>query len=84
MTLEFSLTRDTPETAATDAIVVGLYQDKTLGTAATRIDERCGGAIARLAQSGDARGKLGCSTVLFGLDGVVSARVVVVGLGERG
>ncbi len=84
MTLEFSVTRDTPEAASTDAIVVGLYQDKVLGAAAARIDERCGGAIARLAQSGDARGKAGCSTVLFGLDGVAAARVVVVGLGERG
>ena len=83
MTLHFTTTTDAPESSASDLIVVGLYEDQGLTTAAARVDQHSGGAIARLAGSGDASGKLGCSTLLFGLANVSAPRVLLVGLGER-
>jgi leucyl aminopeptidase len=83
MTLTFSTTSDAPETAATPCLVVGLYEDRVLSSAAARIDERSGGAIKRLIDSGDATGRPGSTTLLFGLSGVAAPRVLVVGLGEQ-
>ena len=83
MTLTFGTTSHAPETVDTPCLVVGLYEDRVLSSAAARIDERSGGAIKRLVDSGDATGRPGSSTVLFGLAGVAAPRVLVVGLGER-
>jgi len=83
MTLKFSLISDAPENVSTPCLVVGLYEDRLLTPAAARIDDKSGGALKRLAESGDATGKLGATTVLFGLSGVAATRVLVVGLGEQ-
>ncbi|MET0225990.1 MAG: leucyl aminopeptidase [Dokdonella sp.] len=83
MTLKFSLTADAPESAATPCLVIGLYEDRVLTSAAARVDEKSGGAIKRLIDSGDATGKPGSTTLLFGLANIAAARVLVVGLGEQ-
>ena len=83
MTIQFSLASATPETEATPCVVVGVYEEKMLTSAAARVDEASGGTIKRLIDSGDVSGKLGSSHVLFGLSGIHAARVLVVGLGEQ-
>ena len=82
MTLAFSLLNSAPETTASPAIVVGVFEDKSLSDAAARVDTASGGAIKRLLDSGDINGRIGSSGLLFGLPGVTAARVLVVGLGE--
>jgi leucyl aminopeptidase len=82
MTLKFSLTQDQAETCNAPCVVVGVFEDHTLSTAARRIDEKSGGAISRLIESGDISGKLCTSHVLFALSGIAAARVLVTGLGE--
>ncbi len=82
MALDFSLTAAAPETVDTDCLVLGLFQDGSLGTAARQIDQISGGAIGRVIASGDASGKLGSHTLLFALPGVRATRVLLVGLGE--
>jgi leucyl aminopeptidase len=82
MTIQFSATAATAETAATPCVVVGVYEEKMLTGAAARIDETSGGAIRRLIDAGDISGKPGTTHVLFALAGVAAPRVVVVGLGE--
>jgi leucyl aminopeptidase len=83
MTLKFTLAADAPEAAAVPSIVVGLYEDRALTPAAQRIDERSGGALKRLIESGDANGTAGSVAVLFHLPNVAAARVVLAGLGEQ-
>lgn len=83
MTLQFSQSRDTPESNAAPAIVIGIYENKVLTSAAARVDEKSGGALKRLIDSGDASGKLGSTALLHGLNEVVAARIVLVGLGEQ-
>jgi leucyl aminopeptidase len=83
MTIQFSLSDQPPESATAPCIVVGVFEDRVLSTAASRVDEKSGGAIKRLVEAGDISGKPGSTQVLFALPGVAAPRVVVVGLGEQ-
>ncbi len=83
MTLAFTTTADAPERAATPCLVVGLYEERMLSAAAKRVDDHASGAITRLIDSGDACGKAGSTTLLFGLAGIAAPRVLLVGLGEQ-
>src|SRR5690554_7808217 len=83
MTLEFTLNHDSPASADTGCIVVGIFADKTLTPAAEALDQASGGRLARLAGRGDLPGKAGSSALLHDLDGITAQRVLVVGLGER-
>jgi leucyl aminopeptidase len=82
MTVQFSLSADLPETSSAPCVVVGVYEDRSLTSAAARIDEKSNGAIKRLLESGDVSGKIGSSSVLFALPGISAPRVLIVGLGE--
>ncbi|KAB2899484.1 MAG: leucyl aminopeptidase [Dokdonella sp.] len=82
MTLHFTLSTDSPDRIASPCVVVGLHQGGALTPSARRIDEASGGAIARVVASGDATGKAGATTVLFGLPGIQAERVLLVGLGD--
>ena len=83
MTLKFSLTADSPETADAPCVVVGVFADGTFGPAATRVDQAASAALRRLADAGDLAAKLGSSALLFNLPGVQASRVLVVGLGDK-
>jgi leucyl aminopeptidase len=82
MTIQFSSINAAPESVDAPCIVIGIYEDKTLSSAAARIDDASGGAFKRLIDAGDLTGKLGSTQMLYGLAGVTAARVLVVGLGE--
>ncbi len=83
MTLQFSLLDTTPEAAALPCVVVGIYEDKMLTSAAARVDDASDGAIKKLIDAGDLTGKPGSTQLLFALPGVAAPRVLVVGLGEQ-
>ena len=82
MTIQFSVSQDLPETSNAPCVIVGAFDDRTLTSAAARIDEKSAGAIKRLLESGDVSGKIGSSSALFALPGISAPRVLVVGLGE--
>jgi len=83
MTLQFSLGAAAPETVETPCVVVGVYENGLLTSAAARVDGAAGGAIKRQVESGDITGKAGSSAVLFAPPGVAARRVLVVGLGAQ-
>jgi leucyl aminopeptidase len=83
MTIQFSLSQLPPETNPAACIVVGVFDERMLSSAAARIDEKSGGAIKRLIESGDVTGKIGATNVLFALPNIAAPRVLVVGLGEQ-
>jgi len=83
MTLQFSLASATPETVETPCVVVGVYENGLLTSAAARIDSAAEGAIKRQVESGDISGKAGSTNVLFAPAGVAAQRVLVVGLGAQ-
>lgn len=84
MALEFALNTAAPASATTDCVVVGLFADNTLSPAGQALDEASSGHLAALIARGDISGKSGKTTLLFDLPGVSVARVLVVGLGEKG
>jgi leucyl aminopeptidase len=82
-TLSFQLGDAAPAAASSDAIVVGVYEERVLSSAAAAVDEACAGALKRLVDSGDVSGKSGQVARLLALPGVAAARVFVVGLGDQ-
>lgn len=83
MTVQFSLSSNAPESAATPVAVVGVYENGILTSAAARIDTAANGAIKRLVEAGDITGKVGNVVTLLHLAGIAAARVLVVGLGAQ-
>jgi leucyl aminopeptidase len=83
MTLQFSLAAAAPETADSPCVVVGVYENGLLTSAAARVDGAAGGAIKRQVESGDIGGKAGSVNLLFAPAGVAAQRVLVVGLGAQ-
>jgi leucyl aminopeptidase len=67
-----------------DAIVVNLFEGTTEPSGATgAVDTALNGAIRRLISGGDFKGKFNQISVLYPGDGLNSARVILVGLGEK-
>ncbi|MFC5437265.1 leucyl aminopeptidase [Rhodanobacter umsongensis] len=83
MTLQFSLGTAAPETVDAACVLVGVYENGALTSAAERLDHAAGGLIKRQMESGDISGKAGSSTLLFAPAGVAAKRVLVVGLGTQ-
>jgi leucyl aminopeptidase len=83
MTLQFSLANASPETANTACVVVGVYEQGVLTSAAARVDGAIGGAIKRQVESGDISGKAGSTTLIYAPAGIAAKRVLVVGLGTQ-
>ncbi|MFB9067209.1 leucyl aminopeptidase [Pseudofulvimonas gallinarii] len=84
MSIEFALSQARPSTAAVGAVIVGLYEDRSLCPAAQELDQAAGGRIKALVDAEDISGKAGKVSLLHRLDGIASPRVLVVGLGDRG
>jgi leucyl aminopeptidase len=82
MSLRFSLSPDRPAAIDADAVVLGVYEDKSLPAATAEVDSAAAGAIRRLLEAGDVSGKPGTVNRLFHLAGVKAPRVLLVGLGE--
>ena len=83
MTLQFSLGTIAPESVDSACIVVGVYEQGVLSSAAERVDRATDGLIKRQLESGDITGKAGSSSVLFAPSGVSAKRLLVVGLGTQ-
>ena len=84
MTLEFRTTGASATAVDVDAVIVGVFDDKTLSPSAAAIDAASGGVIRKLVEAGDVSGKPGATTRLFDVPSVTARRVVLVGLGEPG
>ncbi|HEX7817675.1 leucyl aminopeptidase [Dyella sp.] len=83
MTLQFSLGSAAPETVDTPCVVVGVYENGVLTSAAARVNTAAQGAIKQQIESGDISGKAGSTNVLFAPPGLTAKRVLVVGLGVQ-
>ena len=64
----------------TGCIAVGVFENKKLTDAARTLDRK--GGITAALRSGDITGKPGTTLLMHGIDGVVSERVLLVGLGK--
>ena len=81
--MQFFVSTSSAARQRTECAIVGVFEKGTLSAAASALDERLGGRVARLAKSGDIRGKLGETLLLADLQGGPAQRVLVVGLGSQ-
>lgn len=68
--------------AEADVIVIGIGSDLALGPHASAVDQASGGAIQRLVECGEIKGKALECTVILAPSGITATHVVVIGLGE--
>lgn len=70
--------------AKTDALILAVYEDKTLGGAAQAVDSVSEGAISAILKHGDITGKPGETLLLQALPGCPAKRIVLTGFGKHG
>lgn len=80
--MEFSIKSGKPEKQRSGCVIVGVYENGKLSTAAGAIDKAASGLIADVLSRGDIDGKPGSSLLLQSVPGVASMRVLLVGLGK--
>ncbi|AAP95491.1 leucyl aminopeptidase [[Haemophilus] ducreyi] len=81
--MEFSVQSSTIEQLQTECLIVGVYQDHQLSSAAVQLDQVSGGYLTRLLQMGDLDGSVGQSLLLHNVPNIKSARVLLVGCGKQ-
>jgi leucyl aminopeptidase len=81
--MEFFATTASPARQKTACAIVGVYDKGVMSDAASELDRRSGGRLARLIKAGDLRGKSGEVLTLADVGGPAE-RIVVIGLGARG
>ncbi len=82
--VELKSKKAVPVAVETDLLVVGHFSDsKGLDRICRELDRRLGGAISRVIELGDFKGKSGDSAIFYGEGRVAARRVLLVGLGEK-
>ena len=66
-----------------DWVIVPVWEDEPPSGAVLKLDQKLGGVLSRLRESGDIRGKANELTPLLDPKGIAAARVMIVGLGKR-
>ncbi len=72
-----------PAKEATEALVIGLFENGLAPQASIRLDEVLGGMIGDLIDSGDFSGKADQSSLLYPRGAIPARRVLVIGLGKK-
>lgn len=76
--LEFKPLTVRPKDVAASLVIVGVYEERMLTSAAAELDAAGGGALKRLMESGDVTGRVGTTALLHQLGGLSAPRVLVV------
>jgi len=72
-----------PATLATQCLVVTVFEDRQLSTAAAELDTASRKAISKIIQAGDITGKAGQSLLLQRTDGIRAHRILLMGGGKQ-
>ncbi len=81
--LEFKRITQRPNEVAASLVIVGVFEERMLTSAAAELDAASGGVLKRLMESGDVSGRVGSTALLHHISGLSAPRVLVVGLGEQ-
>ena len=80
--MDFTTKSGTPEKQRVACIVAGVFTDRKMSSAATRIDEVSGGLLTSIRRRGDLEGKLGQTLLLHNVPNMLCERVLLVGCGK--
>ncbi|MGV6826811.1 MAG: leucyl aminopeptidase [bacterium] len=67
----------------TNCLVLGIYNNNKLSSAATLTDEIANGAIRRILRKGDFKATCGETQLCYDIPGVAASRVLLLGLGKK-
>lgn len=81
--MEFSIKNGSPEKQRGSCVVVGVFEPGKLTSPAALLDKASNGFIAKIIQRGDMEGKPGSTLLLHDVPGVLSERILLVGLGKE-
>ncbi len=81
--MKFSIKSVNPEKQRGACVVVGVFEEHKLTTAAEAIDKIADGYISGILRKGDMRGKAGSTLMLHNVPNTVCERVLLVGLGKE-
>ncbi len=82
--MKFAIDNTPADKIDTACLVIGIHSDAALQGSAELVDKASNGALQKLIASGDIDSNWKSATLLHGLDGVVSQRILVMGCGEAG
>jgi len=80
--VEFSIKQSSPDKQRSDCIVVGIYEGGKLSPSAKILDKASKQALSHLIARGDMSGKSATTLLLHKLPGIVTERILLVGLGN--
>ena len=81
--MEFSIKSSKPEKLRSDCLIVGVFESRKLSEAAQSIDKVSDGFLTAILKRGDLDGKLATTLLLHSVPGLLSERVLLVGLGKE-
>jgi len=81
--MEFSIKSGNPEKQRSDCLIVGVYESRKLSSSAEALDAASGGFLTTVLKRGDLDGKAGSTLLLHSVPGLLSERVLLVGLGKE-
>jgi len=81
--MEFSIKSGNPEKQRSDCLIVGVYESRKLSSSAEVLDAVSGGYLTTVLKRGDLDGKAGSTLLLHSVPGLLSERVLLVGLGKE-
>lgn len=80
--MEFDITTINSAKCSSPCIIVGVFSNQTLSSAAQLIDEASQGFLSKILSRGDLEGKIGQTLMLFEVPGIQAERVLLCGCGE--
>jgi leucyl aminopeptidase len=81
--MEFSTKFAAPEKQRAGCIAVGIYDSRNLSAAADALDKASRGQVREILRSGDMRGKVGSTRLLYRIRGIAADRILLVNLGPE-
>lgn len=81
--MEFSIKSGNPEKQRSDCLIAGVYESRKLSSSAEALDAASGGFLTTVLKRGDLDGKAGSTLLLHSVPGLLSERVLLVGLGKE-
>jgi leucyl aminopeptidase len=82
--MKYKVTTEDPIGLKTPCLVLGVYQENKLSSAAEAVDLVSDGAISELLRMGDMSAKLGTTQLLYRIPAGKAERLLLVGCGKKG
>ncbi len=80
--MEFSIKQGNPDSLKSGCVVVGVFEDGKLSSAAKLLDKAAQHALSDVVTRGDMNGKAASTLLLHKISGIAAERVLLVGLGK--